>query len=157
MFDKERRLVQILDLEEFCSVGSSEGGNYGFVREDDESVDLEVEKLEFMEEGEGCDRVEKFLIDDFVMEKEYEEIEIFVILIVKLYELMGFKLLLYCFLFNLLGEEVIEFLCVEVENESLLERFQDVELELEFMGCGREGMLEREDGGLRVKRRRLQV
>lgn len=79
--------------------------------------------IEFMEEEDSFEKGDKFLIEDFIMEIVCELIEILYILIVKLIlELMGFKFLLYWLLFNLFGEEVIEFFCVEVENESLIER-----------------------------------
>ena len=157
MLDRERRPVQIPDPEESCSVGSSEGSNHGIAREDDESAGPEAEKSEPMEEGEGFDRAEKSSADDSAMEKEYEETETSITLSVKSYEPMGLKSPLHRSLSNLPGEEATESLCVEVENESLSERLQDVESELEFMGCGREGISEREDGGPRAKRRRLQV
>ena len=157
MFDKERRSVQIPDPEESCSVGSSEGDNHGIARDDDGSAGSEAEKSEPMEEGGGCDREEKPPSDDSAMEKEYGETETSITLTVKSYEPMGLKSPLHRSLSNLPGEEATESLCVEVENESLSERLQDVESELEFMGCGREGISEREDGGPRAKRRRLQV
>ena len=157
MFDKDRRPVQIPDPEESCSVGSSEGGIQGIAREDDESAGTDAEKSEPMEEGGGCDRAEKSSTEDSAMEKEYEEAETSVTLTVKSYEPMGLKSPLHRSLSNLPGEETTESLCVEVENESLSERLQDVESELEFIGCGREGMSEREDGGPRAKKRRLQV
>ena len=70
---------------------------------------------------------------------------------------MGLKSPLHRSLSNLPGEEATESLCVEVENESLTERLQDVESELEFLGYGREGVPEENDGRPRAKKRRLQV
>lgn len=157
MFDEERRPVQIPDPEESCSRGSSEGGNQEVAREEDESYAPEAEKSEPMEEGGSCDKADKSSTEDSAMEKEYEEIETSNTLTVKSFEPMGLKSPLHRSLSNLPGEEATESLCVEVENESLSERLQDVESELEFMGCGRECMPEREDGGPRAKRRRLQV
>lgn len=75
----------------------------------------------------------------------------------KPHEPMGLKSPLHRSMINLPGEETTESLCVEVENESLSERLQDVESELEFMGsCNREGNAETEDDGPRPKKRRLQ-
>lgn len=157
MFDRERRSVQIPDPEGSCSGGSSEDDNQEVARDDGGNTGPKAEKSEPMEEGGGCDRADKSSTEDSAMEKEYQESETSITLNVKSFEPMGLKSPLHRSLSNLPGEETTESLCVEVENESLSERLQDVESELEFMGCGREGMLERGDGGPRAKKRRLQV
>ena len=77
---------------------------------------------------------------------------------VKPHEAVGLKSPLHRSLLDLPGEEATESLCVEVENESLSERLQEVETELEFLGsCNREGSTEREGDGPRPKKRKLQV
>lgn len=158
MFGEERSPVQIPDQEESCNRGSSsaDGLHQEAATDDKESNVADDEKgdnTEPMEEGGSCDRVQKYS----AMEKEYEAIETSNTLTVKSLEPMGLKSPLHRSLSNLPGEEATESLCVEVENESLSERLQDVESELEFMGCVREGVSEREEGGPRAKKRRLQV
>ncbi|XP_015771803.1 PREDICTED: nuclear-interacting partner of ALK-like [Acropora digitifera] len=76
---------------------------------------------------------------------------------VKPHEAVGLKSPLHRSLLDLPGEEATESLCVEVENESLSERLQEVETELEFLGsCNREGSMDREGDEPRPKKRKLQ-
>lgn len=158
MFCGERSPGQILVREVSSDRGSSHAGdNQEAAADDDEGSVAEAETSEPMEEGGSCDRADRSSTEDSAMEKEYEATETSNTLTVKPREPMGLKSPLHRSLSNLPGEEATESLCVEVENESLSERLQDVESELEFMGCGREGMPEREDGGPRAKKRRLQV
>ena len=160
MFREEGSPGQISDQEESCDRSSSHaGGAQETVSDDndDESNAAEAEKSVPMEEGGSFDRAERSSTEDAAMEKEYEPIETSNTLTVKPLELMGVKSPLHRSLSNLPGGEATESLCVEVENESLSERLQDVEAELEYLGCGREGMPEREDDGPRAKKRRLQV
>ncbi|KAL9960654.1 hypothetical protein ACROYT_G034140 [Oculina patagonica] len=157
MFCGERSPGQILVREVSSDRGSSHAGdNQEAAADDDEGSVAEAETSEPMEEGGSCDRADRSSTEDSAMEKEYEATETSNTLTVKPREPMGLKSPLHRSLSNLPGEEATESLCVEVENESLSERLQDVESELEFMGCGREGMPEREDGGPRAKKRRLQ-
>lgn len=159
MFDAERSPGRMSDREEPCDRGGSHGGSNQEALPDDDSESNapDTEKSEPMEEGGSCERADRSSTEDSAMEREYEAIETSNTLTVKPLEPMGLKSPLHRSLSNLPGEEATESLCVEVENESLSERLQDVESELEFMGCGREGMPEREDGGPRAKKRRLQV
>ena len=145
MYDEERSPRQNTDREESCSAdGDGEGINAKEAGKGDQS--------EPMEQSESSDHADKISVEDTMMEKGYSNS-----LTVKSLEPMGLKSPLHRSLSNLPGEEATESLCVEVENESLSERLQDVESELEFLGCAREGNLEREDDGPRAKKRRLQV
>ena len=71
--------------------------------------------------------------------------------------LTGLKSPLHRSLIDIPGDETTESLCVEVEDESLSERLQAVESELELLGCCKESTMlrEPEDAGPRTKRRRL--
>ena len=157
----ESTLGQIPDLEESCNRGSSHvGGTQETLRDEGKTNTQEGEKYDLcepMDQGVSCERVERSSSEDSAMEKGYEEVATSNTLTVRPLEPMGLKSPLHRSLSNLPGEEATESLCVEVENESLSERLQDVESELEYIGCGREGMSEREDDGPKAKKRRLQV
>ena len=145
IYDEERSRQRKAEQERsFCS-GSD-------VEENTTENSCTGYQSEPMEESESSDKSEKTSTGDTLTEKEYINR-----LTDKPLESFGLKSPLHRSLSNLPGEEATESLCVEVENESLSERLQDLDSELEFMGCAREGNLEREDLGPRAKRRRLQV
>ncbi|XP_073229402.1 uncharacterized protein [Porites lutea] len=144
IYDEERSRQRKADQEtSFCSGSNVEENTTEYSGNGDQS--------EPMEESESSDKSEKTSTGDTLTEKEYINQ-----LTDKPLEPFGLKSPLHRSLSNLPGEEATESLCVEVENESLSERLQDLDSELEFMGCAREGNLEREDLGPRAKRRRLQ-
>ena len=163
MVEEETSPRNITDQEESCNreSGSSEDGNQEAASGDDERGASEGEKgdpPEPMEEGGSCEGDDKSSTGDTAVDKDCKPTETSNTLTVRsMSEPMGLKSPLHRSLCNLPGEEATESLCVEVENESLSERLQDVESELEFLGYGREGALDRDDGRPRAKRRRLQV
>ena len=147
LYGEERSPRQTFDQEESCNVGGEdEQGNTAEAEKDDTTEPME----------QSSDQADKTSTQDTAMD-DYKVMGTSNTLTVKPHEPMGLKSPLHRSLTNLPGEETTESLCVEVENESLSERLQDVESELEFMGCNREGNLEGEDDGPRPKRRRLQV
>lgn len=135
------------------SQGTSLAGNGDRSTEGDKG-----DPTEPMEEGDSFEKGDKSSTEDSTTETVCELTETSHTLTVKsTSEPMGLKSPLHRSLSNLPGEEATESLCVEVENESLTERLQDVESELEFLGYGREGVPEENDGRPRAKKRRLQV
>lgn len=145
IYDEERSRQRKADQEKSVRSGSN-------VEENTIEYSGNGDQSEPMEESESSDKSEKTSTGDTLTEKEYINQ-----LTDKPLEPFSLKSPLHRSLSNLPGEEATESLCVEVENESLSERLQDLDSELEFMGCAREGNLEREDLGPRAKRRRLQV
>ena len=147
MYGEECSPRQTTDQEESCNIdGEGEQGNTTEAEKDDQAEPME----------QSSDQADKTSTQDTAMDC-YKLMGTSNTLNVKPHEPMGLKSPLHRSLTNLPGEETTESLCVEVENESLSERLHDVESELEFMGCNREGNAEGEDDGPRPKRRRLQV
>ena len=153
MYDEERNPRQNPDQEESCSTCGNGGDNNANIASEARKGD----QTEPMEQSGSSDQADKTSTEDTAMEKEDLSVGPLNTLTVKPLEPMGLKSPLHRSMCNLPGEEATESLCVEVENESLSERLQDVESELEFLGCGREGSMEKDDDAPRAKRRRLQV
>ena len=154
MCDEERSPRQIHEQEESCSISSDRTGS-------DITVSEKADQTEPMEQSGSLDQADKASTEETAMDKSYISVGTLNTPTLKPINPMGtptgLKSPLHRSMTNLPGEETTESLCVEVENESLSERLQDVESELELMGCGREGNSEKEDDGPRAKRRRLQV
>ena len=162
MFAEDTSFRNITHQEESGSREiSGEGDSQGTSLEGNGDRSTEGDKgdpTEPMEEGDSFEKGDKSSTEDSTTETVCELTETSHTLTVKsTSEPMGLKSPLHRSLSNLPGEEATESLCVEVENESLTERLQDVESELEFLGYGREGVPEENDGRPRAKKRRLQV
>ena len=162
MFEEERSFRNITDQEESGSREiSGEGDDQRTRLAGGEGCGTEGDKgdpPEPMEEGGSFEKGGKSSTEDSTIERLCESTETSNTLTVKsISEPMGLKSPLHRSLSNLPGEEATESLCVEVENESLTERLQDVESELEFLGYGRQGVTVGNDGRPRAKKRRLQV
>lgn len=143
--EEERSPRQTTEREECYSVrGDGEEGSAGEAEGGDQTEPME-------QSSEQADKTQNTSMDYCKGMKPHNTLTF------ETFEPLGIKSPLHRSLSTLPGEEATESLCVEVENESLSERLQDLESELEFMGCSREGSSETEDDGPRPKKRRLQV
>ena len=146
MFRGERSTQQITQQEESCVASGKE--------DEDDSTERDDQAEPMEETSFQSDKISTQGTSVDISKSTKTSIS----LTVKPLEAVGLKSPLHRSLLDLPGEEATESLCVEVENESLSERLQEVETELEFLGsCNREGSMEREGDGPRPKKRKLQV